>query len=616
MIHEKSLVVYKNRPGVVLATGEKITLSLMGGEQLRVREKDIEMIHPGPCALAGLEQGSPLADLRFAWELLEGNTISLKELAELVYNEYTPQSAWFAYLILKDGLYFSGDSNAVKGRSAQEVEAEEQKRAGKRRDMEERDAFLERLKAQALDLPGDGRFLQDVEALAYGKTDKSRTLKDLGKPETPQEAHRLLLHTGYWSPLVNPHPARFGLSVFSAKTPLGSLATKEDRLDLTHLKAFAIDNAWSADPDDAVSVEGNWLWVHVADPAAIISPGSPADMEARGRGATLYLPEGASRMITEEALPLFALGITETSPALSFKIVLNEDFSIAETEIVRSWVKVIRLTYEEAEALIALDRVSENAAPYTQELTRLFKLAQGNLERRLAAGAVTIELPEVHITVSQGQVAIEPLMIYKSADMVRECMLLAGEGTAQWALQRRLPFPYISQEGGDIPNAPLNGMAGSYQLRRCMRHRTLSVKPGIHWGLGLDEYTQITSPLRRYTDLLAHQQIRAFLRNEQPLSEEEVLMRLAAGEAAASATVQAERLSRAHWTAVYLGDKKGSLWKGLLMEMRGNRGIIMIPALGIETQAVIKKETEPNEEVSLTLSSVKIPETEVVFAAL
>jgi exoribonuclease-2 len=616
MIHEKSLVVYKNRPGVVIERGEKITISLLGGEQFRVREKDIEVIHPGPCTLAGLEQETPPADLRFAWELLEGNTISLKELAELVYNEYTPQSAWFAYLILKDGLYFSGDSNAVKGRSAQEVEAEEQKRAGKRRDMEERDAFLERLKAQALDLPGDGRFLQDVEALAYGKTDKSRTLKDLGKPETPQEAHRLLLHTGYWSPLVNPHPARFGLSVFSAKTPLGSLATKEDRLDLTHLKAFAIDNAWSADPDDAVSVEGNWLWVHVADPAAIISPGSPADMEARGRGATLYLPEGASRMITEEALPLFALGITETSPALSFKIVLNEDFSIAETEIVRSWVKVIRLTYEEAEALIALDRVSENAAPYTQELTRLFKLAQGNLERRLAAGAVTIELPEVHITVSQGQVAIEPLMIYKSADMVRECMLLAGEGTAQWALQRRLPFPYISQEGGDIPNAPLNGMAGSYQLRRCMRPRTLSVKPGIHWGLGLDEYTQITSPLRRYTDLLAHQQIRAFLRNEQPLSEEEVLMRLAAGEAAASATVQAERLSRAHWTAVYLGDKKGSLWKGLLMEMRGNRGIIMIPALGIETQAVIKKETEPNEEVSLTLSSVKIPETEVVFAAL
>lgn len=111
-----------------------------------------------------------------------------------------------------------------------------------------------------------------------------------------------------------------------------------------------------------------------------------------------------------------------------------------------------------------------------------------------------MEFPEVHITVSEGQVAIEPIPAYASADMVRECMLLAGEGAAHWALRQRLPFPYVSQETGDIPNAPLQGMAGSYQLRRCMRPRTLSVKPGIHWGLGLEVYTQVTSPLRRYKE--------------------------------------------------------------------------------------------------------------------
>ena len=82
-------------------------------------------------------------------------------------------------------------------------------------------------------------------------------------------------------------------------------------------------------------------------------------------------------------------------------------------------------------------------------------------------------------------------------------------------------------------------MAGSYQLRRFMRPRTLSTKPGLHWGLGLSQYTQVTSPLRRYPDLLAHQQIRAFLQGRPPLSEEEVLAALAAGEAAAAATVLA-----------------------------------------------------------------------------
>jgi exoribonuclease-2 len=40
-------------------------------------------------------------------------------------------------------------------------------------------------------------------------------------------------------------------------------------------------------------------------------------------------------------------------------------------------------------------------------------------------------------------------------------MLLAGEGAARWAFLRALPFPYICQEVGDLPNEPLPGLAGS-----------------------------------------------------------------------------------------------------------------------------------------------------------
>jgi exoribonuclease-2 len=205
-------------------------------------------------------------------------------------------------------------------------------------------------------------------------------------------------------------------------------------------------------------------------------------------------------------------------------------------------------------------------------------------------------------------------------------MLLAGEGAAHWALQRRLPFPYVCQDTGDLPNEPLSGMAGSYQLRRCMRPRTLSVKPGLHWGLGLDEYTQVTSPLRRYTDLLAHQQIRAALsagayKDRLPLTEDEVLLALAAGEAATLATVRAERASRVHWTAVYLAGQldlrsADSEWEGIIMEKKGSRSVVLIPALGLETQVPIKDGGEPNQPVRLKLNGVKIPEGEVFFSQI
>jgi exoribonuclease-2 len=291
-------------------------------------------------------------------------------------------------------------------------------------------------------------------------------------------------------------------------------------------------------------------------------------------------------------------------------LILGEDGSILETDIFPSLVRITRLSYAQADA-------EADAEPV---LAGLFRAAERNKQRRIAAGAVMIDLPEAHISVSEEKIAIDLIETYKSAETVRECMLLAGEGAAQWALQRHLPFPFVSQETGDLPASPLPGMAGSYQLRRCMRPRTLSTKPGLHWGLGLEQYTQVTSPLRRYTDLLAHQQIRAFLktgayRDRAPLGEEEILVALAAGEAAAAATVQAERTSRAHWTAVYLLDKKDSPWEGIVMEKKGSQAVVMIPSLALETQLVPKGDTAPNNILTLSLSSVKIPESEAVFGS-
>ncbi|QQO10802.1 ribonuclease catalytic domain-containing protein [Breznakiella homolactica] len=602
MVQEKSLAVYKNRPAVVLGGGDKIEILLPGGEKLKVRPKDIEIIHPGPAGSPDSYTGElPPGDIRGAWELLEGTEVPLAELADLVYGEFTPQSAWAAYSLLSEGLYFTGSPGAIRPRPAEAVAADEAKRAEKEREAGEREAFLARLKESKLILPDDRRFLQDAEALAYGKSDKSRTLRELGLAETPQEAHRLLLDSGAWTPFINPHPFRFGVSPGSAREPLAD-TPGEDRKDLTHLKAYAIDNEWSTDPDDAVSIEGNVLYVHVADPGSVILPESPADIEARGRGATLYLPEGTARMVAEEALPRFALGLTEVSPALTFKISLDSGGSVAEIEIFRSSVSVTRMTYAEADA-----------AADNPDLTALTALAEANIRRRMAAGAVAIDFPEVHITVSGEHVTIEPIRQYRSADTVRECMLLAGEAAARWAVQNRVPFPYVIQETGELPAKPLAGPAGSYQLRRCMRARSLSVKPGLHGGLGLSGYSQVTSPLRRYTDLLAHQQIRAFLRGAPPIPDDELLVRLAAGEAAAGATVQAERASRQYWTAVYLMDKKGSTWTGIVLEKKGPRAAVMIPDLGLEIQAAIKTDAESNDTVSLTLGSVNLYQPETVF---
>jgi exoribonuclease II len=624
MISVGALVIYKGKPAIVKDHADgKFSISLQNGEQVKVRDKDIELIHTGPVNNFGeIDLNTPAApSIREAWELLsdEGAALPLKDLAGFICGEYTPSSAYAAYCVLKDGLYFCGEIDAITPRNKDEVTAEESKRAAVRMETGERMQFLERLKAclknpdQNKLLQEDARYLQDVEALAFGKSAKSRTMRDLTLGETPEDAHSLLLKTGFWSGMINPHPVRYGVSLSSAAV-CPSAPPEEKRQDLCHLPAFAIDSPWSNDPDDAVSVEieegKSILYVHIADPAASISFDSPEEKEARDRGVTLYLPEGAVRMLAQDAIPMFALGLSEKSLALTFKIIIDDNGMVLDTEIFPSVVKVRRMTYEEADRV--MNENSEAEQKDATALRSLFALSQKIFARRTAHGAVNIDLPDVHIAVENNEVKIEPIIDYNSAFLVKECMIAAGEGAGNWAASKALPFPYISQEV-EMQGKVTDGFAGSMQLRKCMRPRTLSVKPGRHQGLGLDTYTQVTSPLRRYTDLLAHIQIRNFLRGDKPLSSDDVSARLGFSEAASTASVHAERASDNHWKMVYLSDKKDSVWDAVALENKGSRWAVIIPQLALEAQVPLQREVTPNDNVKLVLKSVNISKGEAVF---
>jgi len=622
MISENALVIYKNKPALTKEISDgKISISLTDGTQIKVRDKDIELIHPGPakdfsCLAGGVSDSA----IREAWELLldeEGASLPLKDLAAFIGGEYTPSSAYAAYSSLRDGLYFSGTIAAITPRTKNEVEQEEEKRSGKMRESTERTQFLQRIKnclkkpTESPLLPEDARFMQDVEALAYGKSAKSRTMKDLGLGETPEDAHALLLKTGVWPVTINPHPARFGLSLNSAVI-CPDAPPDEERRDLCHLAAFAIDSPWSSDPDDAISIETaetgeSVLYVHIADPASSITFDSPVEREARDRGATLYTPEGASRMLAEDALPIFALGLSEKSPALTFKMTLDENGEVKDTDIFPSIVKVRRISYEDVDK-----EIDNGSSADADTLRALYKLTQKICKRRAAQGAIIIDMPETHIVVKNGTVEIEPISSYRSNALVRECMVTAGEGAGTWAITKGLAFPYISQEV-DIQGKVPGGLAGSWHLRRSMRPRVLSTKPGRHQGQGLDTYSQVTSPLRRYNDLLAHIQIRAFLRGEKTLSIDELSARLGFCEAAVTAAVHAERASNNHWIMVYLSGKKDSQWDAVALENKGNRWLVMIPSLALETQVSLQRDVSPNDDIKLILKSVNIPKGEAVF---
>ncbi len=576
-----ALVIYKGKPAWVEQTGEKWLLRLADGSQQKVRPKDVWLLHPGPVSFP-LEPKLP-TEAEAAWELLQGEEVELATLAELLYGQYTPQSAYGAYRLAQEGFWFTLEGTRIRARRREELETLRQKQAAR----EAYQAAIARL-AQGEDVP---ELRQEIEALALGRRQDSPVLRALGLAETPESAQAYLIQRGYWR-YQNPHPSRLGLRLSPPDLPLPSLA-EENRRDLTHLPALAIDDEGSQDPDDAVWVErqeeGFRLYVHVADVAALVWPDSPLDLEARRRGANLYLPEGTVGMLPPAATLELGLGLKETSPALSFELELSLQGEVRALAIYPSWVRVERLSY--AEAL------------HRPELAPLAELAQIFRARRLAQGAFELALPEVKVRVEGEAVRLAPLPPYESRVWVREAMLLAGQAAAGFALEHRIPFPFATQEA---PEASLEaipeGLAGMWALRRRIKRAQLRTTPGPHRGLGLPWYAQVTSPLRRYLDLVAHQQLRAFLVGKPLLSRDEVLLRVGAAEAVADLVREAERKSREHWTLVHLL-QHGYCGPGVLVEPRG---VFLLPELGLSTSLTLGQALPLNSTRTLCFVSADL----------
>lgn len=614
-----NLVLYKNQPALITGIqGDKFEIAIAGGVK-KVRAKDMVLLHKGECGSLqkALDAVPPQADFGEAADFFAGETPSFSELSELLWGEYPAEQAWSIWRLISSAPYFmcTTPDEPITIRTAAEIERLAQKQAEKEAAEAVRQDFVTELRAcmQGKQFQtAESRFtpfFQEIEALALGSASVSKLLKDAKIEQTPEHAHDVLLKMHFWPVEKNPYPARFGHSLHSSKIDIPAPVLSGNIMDLSAVPAYAIDNADSTDPDDAVSFDGAYLWIHIANPADTIAAGTQSDADACARGATLYTPEGASRMLGEKAVDYFALGLSPRSYALSFRLLLDDNGDIADAEIYRTCLHVIRMTYEQAD--------EQKDSP---ELAPLFAAAEKNRRRRERAGAISIDFPEVFINLDEQSgkkiVRIEPVVRTAAADMIKEMMLLAGEAAARFAFKHDIPFQYISQEAPELPQKLPSGLAGEYKKRRAMRPRTVGTIPSMHAALGLAMYGQVTSPLRRYGDLVSHRQLLNFI-DKKPLTEaSELILQIAAGDEAARACMYASRSSRQHWTLVYLLQNPGWTGTAVVIDAIGKKARIFIPSLAYETDMNMDTEPELNQSVRIKVRRIRLAYLQVLFEPL
>jgi len=195
---------------------------------------------------------------------------------------------------------------------------------------------------------------------------------------------------------------------------------------------------------------------------------------------------------------------------------------------------------------------------------------------------------------------------------------MAGEAAARFAIQHSIPFPFVTQEASGT--VAVNGGVGSadtlaqrFAQRRLLKRSQVSSVPGRHAGVGLQAYCRATSPLRRYLDLVAHQQLRLWLAGKPVLDEQALLERLGAAEAITGTIAQAEMLSRRHWILVYLQMHPEWQSEAILVEKNGLRGYVLIPELALESPLHLREDLPLDSQLALRVSRINLAELEAHF---
>jgi exoribonuclease-2 len=572
------------------------------------------------------------SSLEVAWELLrdDGAAIDPAGMAQLLFSDQSPPLCYAAYCLLSDDkLYFKQKGDHYEPRSVTQVaEIQHQLTVAAQR-AQEWQGYLQRIQQalvgervewQSSDRPR----LEALERFAtFGedanhRTPALETLAALGRSETAPAAFQLLVDLRLWSSHENLFlrrsqvPTLFPQRVIEmAQRCLVSPPPDPDadRLDLAHLKVYTIDDESTSEIDDGLSVEflpegRERLWIHIADPTRWLMPGDELDLEARRRSTTVYLPTGIVPMFPSElATGPMSLVQGRLCTALSFGVILDETGAIANYEICVSQVKpTYRLTYEDVDEMLELGVLGE------PELAALAQWAKRRQVWRESQGAISIHIPESSIKVQDDEITIQVLDNSASRLLVAEMMILAGEVAGRYGQAHNLALPFRGQAQPDLPPdeellllppGPVRYCA----IRRCMPRSEMSTTPARHASLGLDTYTQVTSPIRRYTDLLAHFQLKAHLRGDSlPFATETMREMLQAVTNTVYEAALVERQTNRYWGLEYLRRHPDEIWQALMLRWlreHENFGLVLLEDLGLEMAMRFTRPVEVGDRLEL-----------------
>jgi VacB/RNase II family 3'-5' exoribonuclease len=399
------------------------------------------------------------------------------------------------------------------------------------------------------------------------------------------------------------------------------ISIPEHYLDLTEIPFVTIDSASTKDMDDALYAEPDgdgWkLSVAIADASLFIKENSELDKAAQQRLTTTYLPGMTLPMLPENlSNDLLSLVPDQIRPVVVFQLSINADGSVTALDIQLGKIKSQgKLTYPDVAQQLESDNQPLN-------LIHLKNACQALAKDRQSKTAVVQNRLDYRIRVDEQLQAtgieVEPRNIAR--ELVEEAMIATNRQVAKWLSHEQALFMAhagfkpereselkgllrdYAPEVADKNPADLqqfvnilqtaNSIA-SFPLTKVLQKRFdrgyWSAQAAPHFGLGYEQYTTATSPIRKYADLLIHRLIKSKLEKTGFSINNDIFNDF--NERANQSRIAAQSIEnrlRLNW----LSKQPSQIWQGTVVHINANGLMVQLDDNGAVGFVDLKKQKD------------------------
>jgi len=290
----------------------------------------------------------------------------------------------------------------------------------------------------------------------------------------------------------------------------------KDRIEIEDY-ILTFDGEGAKEIDDALSIKilanGNYeLGVHIADPLSLIDRNSIIFDEASKRTTSIYLEDKTYSMFPIELSgDLLSLQEGKYRNATSYYFEVDKDGNLINYKFYKSIIKVNRnMSYNDFNKIILSGK---NDSQLTKTITNLSNIS--NLLRQY------YNEDELYSTLNRKEnstVNMDIIGLSSGEKVIESAMIFTNSMVARYFKQNNLPFIFrnhvidqnmLNELDRIKQNILLEEDAESY-LKYIEMVKTIYPKAlyGVecigHYGLGIDYYAHVTSPLRRFSDIVAN----------------------------------------------------------------------------------------------------------------